>query len=1343
MSCRLPGSSLELPMFYAHRMFVFMPMKISGMASNGQWIRPTAVLWLVLLVLLKIEHASCQPPSTQPLLIYNCAKMPSVCRNVNQVNPLSPIVGNPAAGNIGRLNQGQNGGQDYITLTYDTNANRKRTRRNTACPSRWKVSHPCPQTDQPPTVASHTSWGFGSYIGLRWNPNNLMMGQAGYNVIANVANTGPSGMIWTCDEWPPAITVQGGATAQTYCAPQNGRCGGKQFGGTFSEQDIQGNVHSILRKYITNTFKATPPSGTYPFSFQTEWDDMATAVSAAVLWTESGIQMSKTSNYRRSLEKASRFISVVYQNGTVATFERPLTKEEIEEHIELLKRETVASNVTAPVQQRFEALAKPPPLPIFDITHGYIDLLAHIPFISYVNRVIGNFTSDTLQQKHTKTLKATTTMATARSSAMISHNATLSTSSPVVHNLLPRQDDIGHCSAGNPCSDGSCCNTASNCGYGPENCGKGNCTSNCDAKAACGRDSLNGAVSCPLNVCCSYYGFCGVGSDFCDSPHPDAPCQKGFGSCSDASAPSCGGSSALGRSIGYYQVSNNYGRECQRISPSQINTTGLTHLNLAFVSIDPNTFKVAPTDSRDVPYYKQFTNLKSSKLKTWLSIGGWDFNDPGPTQYTFSRLASTASNRAVFITSLKSFMDEYGFQGVDIDWEYPGASDRSGDTADTENFVSLVKEMRAAFGTTYGISATIPASYWYLRWFDPIAMEPYVDFFGLLSYDLHGPWDKAIKDVGPVIIGQTNIPELANWTLPLWYDKIDPSKVNMGLAYYGRGYTVDDVNCVHVGCKWTGPSRPGPCTAFGGVMSLREIEDLIPQIGVKPILDSEAMMKYLVWSDQWIGYDDSETIAMKKAWASSHCFGGTMIWSVDLFSGSGSGDTPDGNTTCSSDPGSGGGQSGASEGGCGGIVYIDPSIWKEPNPVINCEPPCTFILPPLTLSTTTTITFPPYVTSLDVAWSTSTGWTRTIQTTTLTIPPIKTTLIPVWSYTVSSLDSTITPNPSTSSTFYPTSSILPPPFVITDDPNPEKKPGVTHPPVTRTITPPPFPYAFTKPDPSDPTPHFPVVTWKPGPPGPICKSGCGKLCIIFCHQPCLLDCEDGGNDFADPIDPSPPARPTPPDEADPLPTGPPDPSPDDPEGDEPEDEDEEDEDDFCAYEFSLPPPVYVDPNSGAGPSESISPPAPAPTPHPTPNPTPPSPDPSTEVRHCYNSGAETDRGDMINAVDDFCGTYEGTVLDASNKDTVHTLNYNYYNSDPTGGSGAECFFIGLCDVTIKLSVTVMNGCRFTIDGGSAKDECGRIFRRAIDECDKSSTQYKQGGTVTSNCAVWRIDPNEE
>jgi chitinase len=98
-------------------------------------------------------------------------------------------------------------------------------------------------------------------------------------------------------------------------------------------------------------------------------------------------------------------------------------------------------------------------------------------------------------------------------------------------------------------------------------------------------------------------------------------------------------------------------------------------------------------------------------------------------------MVSTKENRAAFIASVKTYMDTYGFQGVDLDWEYPGAPERGGNKlADTRNFSLLLKEMRAAYGTAYGISLTLAPDYWYLRWFDAKAMEPHVDFFGFMAY---------------------------------------------------------------------------------------------------------------------------------------------------------------------------------------------------------------------------------------------------------------------------------------------------------------------------------------------------------------------------------------------------------------------------------------------------------------------------------------------------------------------------------------------------------------------------------------------------------------------------------
>jgi chitinase len=103
-------------------------------------------------------------------------------------------------------------------------------------------------------------------------------------------------------------------------------------------------------------------------------------------------------------------------------------------------------------------------------------------------------------------------------------------------------------------------------------------------------------------------------------------------------------------------------------------------------------------------------------------------------------MVSTKESRAVFISSVEEYMDTYGFQGVDLDWQYPGAPKRGGKKlSDTRNFAHLVEEMRQAYGDCYGISLTLAPDYWYLRWFDAKAMEPNVDFFGFMAYGKTSP----------------------------------------------------------------------------------------------------------------------------------------------------------------------------------------------------------------------------------------------------------------------------------------------------------------------------------------------------------------------------------------------------------------------------------------------------------------------------------------------------------------------------------------------------------------------------------------------------------------------------
>ncbi|RMZ86664.1 hypothetical protein DV736_g6111, partial [Chaetothyriales sp. CBS 134916] len=305
-----------------------------------------------------------------------------------------------------------------------------------------------------------------------------------------------------------------------------------------------------------------------------------------------------------------------------------------------------------------------------------------------------------------------------------------------------------------------------------------------------------------------------------------------------------------------------------------IEPTKWTHLNYAFALIDPSTFEIAQMNDFDTELYPIFTGLKEHNpaLEIFISVGGWSAGGQ-----IFSDMTATAANRAAFISSAITFMKTYAFDGIDIDWEYPVAPDRGGNAADFDNYVTFLKELRAACGTAYGITATLPSSYWYMQNFDIASMEPYLDWFNIMTYDIHGTWDGNNPYTKAVVQAHTNLTEIDEALDLLWRNDIDSSKVVLGLAFYGRSFTLKDSSCSTPGCPFASGGTPGKCTQTSGILSDSEIQALISQYDIVPTLDSDAGVKYMTWNDdQWVSYDDAQTFAMKVNYANKLCLGGTM-----------------------------------------------------------------------------------------------------------------------------------------------------------------------------------------------------------------------------------------------------------------------------------------------------------------------------------------------------------------------------------------------------------------------------------------------------------------------------------
>lgn len=137
---------------------------------------------------------------------------------------------------------------------------------------------------------------------------------------------------------------------------------------------------------------------------------------------------------------------------------------------------------------------------------------------------------------------------------------------------------------------------------------------------------------------------------------------------------------------------------------------------------------------------------------------------------------------------------------------------------------------------------------------------------------------------GNVVQPHTNLTEIKRATELLWRVGVPPDKIALGFGFYGRSFTLEDPNCSKPGCRFSGGSHPGACTATSGYLAHYEIQDILnknPSIEVHH--DEEAAVKYFSWdTNQWISYDDSTTFKQKIDWANKIGLSGSLIWAADL-----------------------------------------------------------------------------------------------------------------------------------------------------------------------------------------------------------------------------------------------------------------------------------------------------------------------------------------------------------------------------------------------------------------------------------------------------------------------------
>ncbi|MGL5342011.1 MAG: glycoside hydrolase family 18 protein, partial [Lactococcus garvieae] len=127
---------------------------------------------------------------------------------------------------------------------------------------------------------------------------------------------------------------------------------------------------------------------------------------------------------------------------------------------------------------------------------------------------------------------------------------------------------------------------------------------------------------------------------------------------------------------------------------------------------------------------------KQNGVKVLASIGGWSMCKH------FPEMAADPAKRARFIADCKRLIN-MGFDGIDLDWEYVGPYEGmnfKGSKADYQNFITLVKEIRAAIGADKVISSCFSGNTVKLGGFNWPEIDKYVDYYNFMTYDFNGGW---------------------------------------------------------------------------------------------------------------------------------------------------------------------------------------------------------------------------------------------------------------------------------------------------------------------------------------------------------------------------------------------------------------------------------------------------------------------------------------------------------------------------------------------------------------------------------------------------------------------------
>ncbi|KAI3379773.1 hypothetical protein SNEBB_002045 [Seison nebaliae] len=351
--------------------------------------------------------------------------------------------------------------------------------------------------------------------------------------------------------------------------------------------------------------------------------------------------------------------------------------------------------------------------------------------------------------------------------------------------------------------------------------------------------------------------------------------------------------------------------------PKDIDASLCTHAYFAFADILVGKLRPKPFESNDATQkglYYQFVSLKrkNPNLKTLLSLGGATTGIQ-----KFRDIANDDEKRIKFIKNSIKYLRKFHFDGIDIDWEYPKEEDKEQFSIFLSDYREALEEEARNSGKprlllTAAVAAWTPNV---KKGYDVPEISKSLDFINIMAYDYHGVWNKETGHNAPLTprSDQSGTQRTLNVEASVdgWIELgAKPEKLVLGLAAYGRTFTLSDESMTDMNSPISGAGDAGKYSGSAGMITYYEVCEKFGKTKKKDEDEEEEgeeeddysdeenngwtiewnddqQVPYAYRGDQWIGYDNKESIRLKTNLVKSKGLGGAMIWTLDFddFSG--------------------------------------------------------------------------------------------------------------------------------------------------------------------------------------------------------------------------------------------------------------------------------------------------------------------------------------------------------------------------------------------------------------------------------------------------------------------------